>query len=219
MTCKSFPWLATLLLAVSAASWSPAQASVVLYQQAPGRGANAVANGSLDWAPRLAEVFTFAGQGQTLFWWGTASTGLNVDLWAGDQSNADFGTNGTPASVGHGAVVPVQDGTIEVDGVPVEVFRYSVSLANLAGGTYTLAIDGVDEGRTDDLIWFWLQSPQGDQRSLSGVGEKDRQFNAFDLALQVEGEPVGRTVPAPASAPLAAAALGLLVALRRRQKV
>lgn len=205
-------FLASAVLAFGGLFVAPTHAAPLVLQ-APSYGIDAAANGNLDWTTRMAEVFSFSGTGQTLSWWGTHQTGLNVDLWAGDQNAAVFSATGVPASIALGPVVAAADGSIVIDGVPVDVFRYSVSLGGLAGGTYTLAIDGFDDDRPADLIWFWLHGLQGDGHSLTNVGDAGVQVNGFDLALRVEGERNG-SVPEPGSLMLVVLALAAFWTLR-----
>jgi len=204
--------LACALLAVGGLFALPAPAAPLVLQ-APSYGIDAAANGNLDWTTRMAEVFSFSGTGQTLSWWGTHQTGLNVDLWAGDQSTAVFSDTGVPASIALGPIVETLDGSIVVDGETLSVWRYSVSLGGLSGGTYTLAIDGFDDDRPADLIWFWLKGLQGDGHSLTNVGDAGVQANGFDLALRVDGERNG-SVPEPGSLMLVVLALAAFWTLR-----
>lgn len=211
MNPTSSSLLAALALAFSSSVLCSAQAAAVLVDQAPLRSANALANGSDGQAPLLAETFSFTGTATTLSWWGTPGEGFDISLTAGLGTDPAFGRPGVSAQAAGFSVQVDIDGDLQDD--TVDVYRYSIDLGALAGGTYTLA---VRETSTDalGLSWFWLHGAPGDGSSVSGLGEPDQQANVFDLSLRVEG-PDG-TVPEPASALLVAAALSLLAVARRR---
>lgn len=207
--------LTGLVLALSATSMTTAQAAVVLYEQTPLQTANALANGTDGQAPLLAETFSFSGSGSTLSWWGTPADGFDISLTAGAGSGPAFSARTVSATLAGFTVDVDINGDLQDD--TVEVWRYSIELGALSGGTYTLALR---ENVVDSvgLSWFWLHGAPGDGLSISGLGERDRQSNRFDLSLRVDGER-GGTVPEPAGWLLAATALPLLLRRRRRPVV
>jgi PEP-CTERM motif len=214
MKPRTSPWLAALLLAAASATVGTAQATNVLYEQAPLQTANALANGSDGQAPLLAETFTFSGVASSLSWWGTPGEGFDVSLTSGSGTGPVF-TQPSVTATAAGFTVSVDiDGDLQDD--TVDVYRYSIDLGALSAGTYTLALREIT---TDALgrSWFWLHGQAGDGGSISGLGERDQQPNLFDLSLRVDGER-GGTVPEPATALMVAAALGLLGARSTRRR-
>lgn len=209
------PLFSSVLPALMITLAASAQATAVLYQQAPLQQADALANGSDGQAPLLAETFSFNGTASALSWWGTPGEGFDISLTAGAGSGPIFSARSV-AFQAAGITVEVDiDGDLQGD--TVDVYRYSIDLGALPAGTYTLA---VRETSTDalGLSWFWLHGAPGDGVSLSGLGERDLQRNAFDLSLRVDGER-GGSVPEPGSLLLVAAALGLLSARHRARAV
>lgn len=184
--------------AALAAAWlwmaPPAQAAPLLLQP-PSQAADALANGTKWQAPLLAESFSFAGTATSLSWWGTGAVGLEVSLTAGSGTGPSFGAAVVHAEAAGFNVVVDVDGDL-IDDVAA-VYRYSIDLANLAGGSYTLA---VRDAAADDagMSWFWLHGSGGDGQSISGLDDPARSTNAFDLSLRVDGMPA-RAVPEPAA--------------------
>jgi hypothetical protein len=206
------PWtrLNGLVPLLVALALTPAQAAVVLYEQAALQTANALANGTEDQAPLLAETFSFSGTGSTLSWWGTPAEGFDISLTAGAGSGPAFSARTVEATPAGFTVDVDIDGDLQDD--KVEVMRYSIGLGDLSGGTYTLALRETAADAAGGS-WFWLHGAPGDGFSISGLDEPDQLRNGFDLSLRVDGER-GGTVPEPAGWLLAATALPLL--LRRR---
>lgn len=209
------PLLSSVLPALMFTLAAPAQATAVLYEQAPLQQADALANGSDGQAPLLAETFSFTGTASALSWWGTPGEGFDISLTAGAGSGPSFSARSVAVQAAGFTVEVDIDGDLQADSA--DVYRYSIDLGALPGGTYTLA---VRETSTDalGLSWFWLHGAPGDGVSLSGLGERDLQRNAFDLSLRVDGER-GGSVPEPGSLLLVAAALGLLSARHRARAV
>jgi hypothetical protein len=215
MTHNPCSRLTGLVLALSVIAITPSQAAVVLVEQSPVLTANALANGTDGQAPLLAETFSFGGTGSTLSWWGTPADGFDISLTQGAGSGPAFSTRAVAASPAGFTVDVDIDGDLQDD--TVDVWRYSIDLGALSGGTYTLALretvlDAVG------LSWFWLHGTPGDGLSISGLGERDQQRNPFDLSLRVEGER-GGTVPEPSTWLLAAMALPVLFRRRGRSRV
>lgn len=209
------PLLSSVLPALMITLAAPAQATAVLYEQAPLQQPDALANGSDGQAPLLAETFSFSGTASALSWWGTPGEGFDISLSAGAGSGPSFSAQSVAFQAAGFTVEVDIDGDLQAD--TVDVYRYSIDLGALPAGTYTLA---VRETSTDalGLSWFWLHGAPGDGVSLSGLGERDLQRNAFDLSLRVDGER-GGSVPEPGSLLLVAAALGLLSARHRARAV
>ena len=206
MKPRTFPWLAALVLAAASATVGTAQATTVLYEQAPLQAADALANGTDGQAPLLAETFTFSGLASSLSWWGTAGQGFEVSLTSGTGTGPVF-TQPAVSSALAGFTVSVDiDGDLQND--TAEVYQYRIDLGALGAGTYTLALRETTAD-AQGQSWFWLHGQPGDGSSISGLGERDQQSNRFDLSLRVDGER-GGTVPEPATALLVAVALGLL---------
>jgi hypothetical protein len=209
------PRLAAWALAAASVVLCPAHAAVVLYEQAPLTTAGALANGTDGQAPLLAETFSFSGVASSLSWWGTAGAGFDVSLTSGAGTGPLF-SQPTVSQAAAGFTVSVDvDGDLQDD--TVDVFRYSIDLGALGAGTYTLAVRETSAD-AQGQSWFWLQGRPGDNSSITGLGERDQDLNRFDLSLRVDGLRDG-TVPEPASALLVTAALGTLVAGRRRRPV
>ena len=182
----------------------PAMASVVLLEQPPMQQADAAANGTEGQAPRLAESFSFNGTAHTLAWWGSLSGGFQVDVFQGKQALFNTQTVST-TQAGFG---------INIDGVPVDLYVYSIDVGSLPGGTYILTVSDIGSDALS-ATWYWLHGSGGDGLSISGLGEPDQASNAFDLSLRVTGDaPV--PVPAPATGWLAFAAGLAIVATRVR---
>lgn len=209
------PLFSSVLPALMITLAASAQATAVLYEQAPLQQADALANGSDGQAPLLAETFSFTGTASALSWWGTPGEGFDISLTAGAGSGPIFSARSVAFQAAGFTVEVDIDGDLQGD--TVDVYRYSIDLGALPAGTYTLA---VRENSTDalGLSWFWLHGAPGDGVSLSGLGERDLQRNAFDLSLRVDGER-GGSVPEPGSLLLVAAALGLLSARHRARAV
>lgn len=216
---------ALLLVAACAATLDTAQATSVLYEQAPLTQAQSIA--SQGQHGLLVETFTVeTGEvAKVLSWWGTAAEGFDISLVPGAGSAPNPAARSfTFVEAGFSVLVDI-DGDPQTgndDGLEDEkVYLFSIDVGALPEGTYSL---GIWETTTDANLrsWFWLHGATGDGSSQywtidpSVMPEGDANRN--DMSLRVEGEP-GRTVPAPGSAPLAAAALGVLVAWRRRHKV
>lgn len=211
------PTLASRLsaLGLAIACGCPAQATTVLHEQAFLTTTGALANGTDGQAPLLAETFSFSGEASSLSWWGTAGSGFDVSLTSGAGTGPLF-SQPTVSRAAAGFTVSVDvDGDLQDD--TVDVFRYSIDLGALGAGTYTLAVRETTAD-AQGLSWFWLQGRPGDGLSITGLGERDQDVNRFDLSLRVEGLR-GGTVPEPASVLLVVAALGTLVAGRRRRPV
>lgn len=194
------------LAALSLGFAGTAMAAVTtLFEQLPDTQNALGAMGSSPVSPLLAERFSFTGTGQRLSWWGTQAVGFNVNVYAGDGSGSALRTfnSATPEAAGFQLknVDIDENGTLD----DVDVYRFEVDLANLAGGSYTVSIEevgGVDLGR----LWYWLQGTGGDGDGESIVGFKDAaDVNTFDLSLRVTGEPDTR-VPEPTTLALVAAA-------------
>lgn len=209
------PLLSSVLPALMITLAAPAQATAVLYEQAPLQQPDALASGSDGQAPLLAETFSFSGTASAVSWWGTPGEGFDISLTAGAGSGPSFSARSVAFQAAGFTVEVDIDGDLQAD--TVDVYRYSIDLGALPAGTYTLA---VRETSTDalGLSWFWLHGAPGDGVSLSGLGERDLQRNAFDLSLRVDGER-GGSVPEPGSLLLVAAALGLLSARHRARAV
>lgn len=170
---------------------APTQAAQVLLEQAPALQPDAVANGTDGQAPRLAESFSFSGTAHTLAWWGSAALAFDVSLYAGtDPLQA-------PLLHTHSVDAAAAGFNTLIDGIDTAVFRYSIDLGALGSGQYTLTVieTALD---AEGSSWYWLQGAGGDGQSITGWGEPDQASNAFDLSLQVVGEPVQR-VPLPPS--------------------
>ncbi len=188
---------ATALLAAMVSA--PAAASQVLLEQSPLQQVDAAANGTDGQAPLLAETFTFAGTAHSLAWWGTRALGFQVSLYT------QIGP-GAPAFLSTQDVASAPAGfAVEIDGLATDIYRYSIELGTLAEGQYALAVSEtlID---ADGATWYWLHGSAGDGASISGLGERDQSVNAFDLSLQVIGDPRDQRVPEPASWVLAATA-------------
>lgn len=184
--------LALLTLSLSLTLFGPpTQAAQVLLEQAPALQPDAVANGTDGQAPRLAESFSFSGTAHTLAWWGSDALAFDVSLYAG--------TDPTQAPLLHTQAVGSAAAGFStlIDGIETAVFRYTIDLGALGSGQYTLSVieTALD---ADSRSWFWLQGAPGDGQSITGWGEPDQASNAFDLSLQVVGDPVQR-VPSPPS--------------------
>lgn len=184
--------------------------AALLMQQPPTLAAEDVRVGSEGQGALLAETFSFEGVGQQLVWWGTHSTGFTVRLHAaGDPSSSLLSTTLVSA-------MPTAS-TVSVGAVDLPVFRFSVDLPGLAGGTYTVS---VLETALDPLgqTWYWLVGSGGDGEHISGFGEAfEVKDLGGDLALEVIGERPVVGVPTPATLPLALSAgvIGWYAARRR----
>lgn len=212
--------LRAALVAAAALTVAPAaRAAAVLYEQASLQFAGAMANGTDGQALLLSETFAFSGTASSLSWWGTAGSGFDVSLTVGNGTSLVFlqpPVASTPAGF---TVMADVDSVIDADGnlheEEVEVFRYTIDLGALSGGTYTLAIR---DTASDALqrTWFWLHGAQRDGPAQSVDPDAGTTTpNSFDLSLRVEGERSG-TVPEPASLGLALCALVAGGCLRRR---
>lgn len=174
---------------------APATQAAPLLLQPPSQAAGALANGTMWQAPLLAETFGFSGTATSLSWWGTGAVGLEMSLRDSSGTVLSFGAAPVHAEAAGFNVLVDVDGDL-VDDVAA-VYRYWVDFANLAAGSYTLA---VRDAAADDagMSWFWLHGSGGDGQSISGLDDPARSTNAFDLSLRVDGTPA-RAVPEPAA--------------------
>lgn len=203
--------VAAWTLLASACAAGPA-AAAVLFLQDRQTGPDRVAVASDGQTLLPAEDFTIASAAHTLSWWGTLGVDFSVQVYA----RSDLSTPLLDVLPSYAGLVP--DGTMTIDGVEREIYRYDLDLGALAAGDYTVQIGELTADPAIVDVWYWVQGLGGDGAARYGLGDPAGGLHGFDLSLRLTGPDA--TVPLPGTLLLALAAVpGLARVGRRRERV